>query len=78
LECYWGKVFPVEKGLFKYKAELYENEKLDDTMSIAKQISSKKFFSPYAAKKWLEKKIVNKERSFFVKDNEILRRSWNG
>jgi hypothetical protein len=77
-EKHWAKVFPVKGVFFKFKAELYENEQLDDTMSIAKQIASKKFLTPYAAKMWVEKKILNEQQSFFVKDYEILRRSWNG
>jgi hypothetical protein len=78
MEKHWAKIFPIDGLLFKFRAELYENEQLDDTMSIAKQIASRKFLSPHAAKKWAEKKIINKQQSFFVKDYEILRRSWNG
>jgi len=78
MEKHWAKIFPIDARIFRFKAELYENEQLDDTMSIAKQIASKRFITPYAAKKWAEKKIINKQQSFFVKDHEILRRSWNG
>ena len=77
-EKYWGKVFGIDSLIFKYRAELYENEELDDAMSIAKLIARKKFFTSYSAKKWVEKKIINEYDIIFIKDFEIVRRNWNG
>jgi hypothetical protein len=77
-EKYWAKVYPYQGIIFKFQAEVYENMNIDDTIYIAKQVGSKKFFTSYSAKKWVEKKIVNSEKTFFIKDYEILRRSWNG
>jgi uncharacterized protein GlcG (DUF336 family) len=71
-EKYWGKVYPVSHFLFNFQAEVYENEKLDDTISIAKQISTKKFFTAFRAKTWIEKTIVNKQKSLIIRDYEIL------
>ena len=77
-EKYWGKAFKTDKILFNIRAELYENEKLDDEMSIAKLILTKNFISMFSAKRWIEKKIVDKYDIIFIKDNEIIRRKWNG
>lgn len=77
-EKYWGKVYKNPSWPFKFQAEIYQNETLDDTMSIAKQILRRKFLTAYGAKVWVEKKILSFEESFFVKDYEIVRRSWNG
>jgi len=77
-EKYWAKVYRTPGKIFKFRAEIYENDQIDDTMSIAKQINKKKFITAYRAKTWAEKTIVNFEQSFFIKDYEIIRRNWNG
>lgn len=77
-EKYWAKIYPCPRLFFKFKAEIYENIQIDGTIYIAKQVGSKRFFTPYSAKKWVEKKIVNFEKTLFIKDYEILRRNWDG
>jgi hypothetical protein len=77
-EKYWAKVYITSRRFLKFQSEIYENEMIDDTMSIAKQIKKRRFFTAYGAKKWAEKTIINFEQSFFIKDYEIIRRTWNG
>jgi len=71
-EKYWGKIYPIKNIFFNFQADIYDNEKLDDTMFIAKQIATKKFLTVFQAKKWIEKIIVNRQKSLIIKDYEIL------
>jgi hypothetical protein len=71
-EKYWGKIYPIQHIFFNFQADVYDNEKLDDTMFIAKQIATKKFLTVFQAKNWVEKIIVNKQDSLIIKDYEIL------
>jgi hypothetical protein len=77
-EKYWAKIYRKEQGFFNFQAELYENEQLDDTLFIARQIKKKKFFTMYSAKKWVDKKIINSQDFLTIKDYNVLGEKENG
>jgi hypothetical protein len=76
-ENYWGKVYKEDYLLYNFVAEIYHNEEIEDQSFIAKQVMRKRFFSADRALSWVEKKILNEQKSFIIKDSDILKRGKN-
>ena len=72
----WAKIYRIQDGLYKFQADIFQDDTLDGTISIAKQVKSKKFFFAYRAKRWVEKYMYQKQSCFFVKEQDI-RSNWN-
>jgi hypothetical protein len=76
-ENYWGKVYKEDYLLYNFVAEIYHNEEIENQSFIAKQVMRKRFFSADRALMWVEKKILNEQKSFIIKDSDILKRGKN-
>lgn len=73
---FYAKIVRMEKGSFNYCATIWKSdEHIDSIWNV------KKFFFCNSARKWSERQITKSvakyNNTFFIKEQDVIRRNWN-
>jgi hypothetical protein len=75
---YYAKTHPVDKGMYRISVSIW---KTNSETKIEQVIMYRKFCRYNRARTWAERKItklVMREReNLFIRDKDIIRRTWN-
>lgn len=75
---YYAKIHPIDKGLYRISVSVW---KTNSETKIEQVMMYKKFCRSNRARLWAEKKItkltIPEQENLFIRDKDIIRRSWN-